>query len=65
MRVLVIGSGAREHALAWGLVRSGCEVIVAPGNAGVRTIARCLPVKVDDAAAIADSGPPGRGWSWS
>jgi phosphoribosylamine--glycine ligase len=54
MRVLVIGSGAREHALAWGLVRSGCEVLVAPGNAGVRPIARSVPIRVDDVAAIAD-----------
>jgi phosphoribosylamine--glycine ligase len=54
MRVLVIGGGAREHTLAWGLVRSGCEVIVAPGNAGVRAIARCVPVKGDDVAAVVD-----------
>jgi phosphoribosylamine--glycine ligase len=54
MRVLVIGGGAREHTLAWGLVQSGCEVIVAPGNAGVRAIARCVPVRVDDVAAVVD-----------
>lgn len=54
MRVLVIGGGAREHTLAWGLVRSGCEVIVAPGNAGIRAIARCVPVRVDDVAAVVD-----------
>ena len=53
MRVLVIGSGAREHTLAWALVRSGCEVLVAPGNAGVRGVARCLDVRVDDLDAIA------------
>ena len=36
MKVLVIGSGGREHALAWKLVQSAGvdEVIVAPGNAG-------------------------------
>jgi phosphoribosylamine---glycine ligase len=51
-RVLVLGSGAREHALTWGLVRSGCEVVVAPGNAGVRSIARCTPVRVDDVDAV-------------
>jgi phosphoribosylamine--glycine ligase len=52
MRVLVIGSGAREHTLAWALVRSGCEVLVAPGNAGVRSIARCIDARVDDLPAL-------------
>jgi phosphoribosylamine--glycine ligase len=52
-RVLVIGGGAREHALAWGLVRGGCEVIVAPGNAGIRSIARCESVATDRVEAIA------------
>ncbi len=54
MRVLVIGSGAREHTLAWALVRSGCEVVVAPGNAGVRAIARCAEVRVDDVSSVVE-----------
>jgi len=54
MRVLVIGSGAREHTLAWALARSGCEVVVAPGNAGIRGIARCVPVRVDDVGALVE-----------
>ena len=33
-RCVVVGSGAREHALAWGLSKS-CEVVVTPGNAGI------------------------------
>lgn len=52
MRALVIGSGAREHTLAWALVRSGCDVCVAPGNAGIRGIARCAPVRADDVDGI-------------
>jgi phosphoribosylamine--glycine ligase len=53
-RVLVVGGGAREHALAWGLGRSGCEVIVAPGNAGVATIARCFQVAPEDVDALVE-----------
>src|SRR5512138_2760690 len=52
MKVLVIGSGGREHALAWKLAQSRrvSEVIVAPGNAGTATEARCrnAAVKADD-----------------
>ena len=51
-RVLVVGAGAREHAIAWQLGREGCEVIVAPGNAGTGTIARNEAVRVDDVDAI-------------
>jgi phosphoribosylamine--glycine ligase len=52
MRVAVIGGGAREHALAYGLVSSGCDVIVAPGNAGTAGIARNVPVRADDVDAV-------------
>ncbi len=52
MKVLVIGSGGREHALAWKLAQSPrvSEVIVAPGNAGTATEAKCrnVPVKATD-----------------
>jgi phosphoribosylamine--glycine ligase len=54
-RVLVVGSGGREHALAWGLARSPsvAEVIAAPGNPGMEDIAQCVPVDVTDAHAVA------------
>jgi len=50
MRVLVVGGGGREHALAWGLARSPQvdEVVAAPGNVGIASIARIEPVAADD-----------------
>ncbi|MFT3755012.1 MAG: phosphoribosylamine--glycine ligase [Pseudoxanthomonas sp.] len=52
MKILVIGSGGREHALAWKIAQSPrvAEVIVAPGNAGTATEAKCrnAAVKVTD-----------------
>jgi phosphoribosylamine--glycine ligase len=48
-KVLVVGGGAREHALAAALARSGARVVVAPGNAGVHETA---PLQVEDAAAV-------------
>ena len=48
MKILVIGSGGREHALAWKLAQSPrvTEVIVAPGNAGTATEAKCRNANV-------------------
>ncbi len=52
MKILVIGSGGREHALAWKLAQSPrvSEVLVAPGNAGTATEGRCrnVAIKVTD-----------------
>jgi len=50
MKVLVVGSGGREHALCWKLAQSPlCEALFcAPGNAGIAQIARCVPVAADD-----------------
>lgn len=47
-RVLVIGSGGREHALAWKLNQDGAEVLVAPGNAGTAGRFKNLPVQATD-----------------
>ncbi|WP_298577206.1 phosphoribosylamine--glycine ligase [uncultured Luteimonas sp.] len=56
MKILVIGSGGREHALAWKLAQSPrvSEVIVAPGNAGTATEPRCrnAAVKATDLEAL-------------
>jgi phosphoribosylamine--glycine ligase len=48
MKILLIGSGAREHTLAWKLRQSPRvdELVVAPGNAGTAAIARNLPIRV-------------------
>lgn len=56
MKVLVIGGGGREHALAWKIRQSPrvSEVFVAPGNAGTLRIARNTPIKVSDLAKLRD-----------
>ena len=54
MRVLVVGSGGREHALAWRLSSSPglTELHTAPGNPGIATLATCHPVAADDAEGL-------------
>ncbi|MEO8845730.1 MAG: phosphoribosylamine--glycine ligase [Kofleriaceae bacterium] len=47
MKILVIGSGGREHALVWRLARSGHELVAAPGNPGIAALARCVAVGID------------------
>ncbi|HEY1338509.1 MAG TPA: phosphoribosylamine--glycine ligase, partial [Bryobacteraceae bacterium] len=45
MKILVIGSGGREHALAWKLAQSpGSEMFGAPGNPGIASVGKCVPV---------------------
>jgi phosphoribosylamine--glycine ligase len=54
MRVLVIGSGGREHALCWAIAASPLvdQVYCAPGNAGIAEDAECVPVAANDAAGL-------------
>jgi phosphoribosylamine--glycine ligase len=64
MKVLIFGSGGREHALAWAVKRSPrvTEVVCAPGNGGIAQIARCVPVDLKDVAAmvrLAEAEQPG------
>jgi phosphoribosylamine--glycine ligase len=55
MKVLVIGSGAREHSLVWKLGQDeGTTVIAAPGNGGIAAIAATFPVDVESPAAIVE-----------
>ena len=56
MRVLVVGQGAREHALCWKLKQSPLvrEVYAAPGNAGIASTADCVPIGVADIVELAD-----------
>ncbi len=55
MRVLVIGSGAREHALAWKIAQSPHvrEIYIAPGNAGTSSIGRNIPADLGDIDSLA------------
>ncbi|HEY2074399.1 MAG TPA: phosphoribosylamine--glycine ligase, partial [Gaiellaceae bacterium] len=54
MKVLVVGSGGREHALAWAIARAGeaVEIHAAPGNPGIASLAACHPARAEDPAAI-------------
>src|SRR5687768_8531694 len=56
MRVLVVGQGAREHALCWKLKQSPLvkELYAAPGNAGISQVADVVPIGVADIIELAD-----------
>ena len=57
MRILVIGGGGREHAMAWALTsgRADVTLVCAPGNPGIAPIAKCVPADLTrpDAAPFA------------
>ncbi len=50
MRILVIGSGGREHALVWKIAQSKlvAKIFCAPGNGGIAHLAECIDIKADD-----------------
>ena len=56
MKILVIGSGAREHALAWKLKseRAVSDVVCAPGNAGIAGAVRTVAIDAGDTAGLSD-----------
>ncbi|PCI37751.1 MAG: hypothetical protein COB46_13005, partial [Rhodospirillaceae bacterium] len=56
MKVLVVGSGGREHALCWAIAKSPkCKKLyAAPGNAGIADIAECVKIDADDITALVD-----------
>ena len=54
MKVLVIGSGGREHAYAWKIKQSPLvkKIFCAPGNAGIASVATCVPIDAEDVESL-------------
>jgi phosphoribosylamine---glycine ligase len=54
LKILLVGSGAREHAIAWKLMRDdpSIELICASGNPGIAELGECIPVKSDDVRGL-------------
>ena len=56
MKILIVGSGGREHAIAWAVKKSGRadKIYCTPGNAGIGQIAQCVPIGAMEFDALAD-----------
>ncbi len=56
MNILILGSGGREHSLAWAVLQNPkCDkLIVAPGNAGIAQIADCASIDINDGGTVAE-----------
>lgn len=56
MRILVVGSGGREHALVWKIAQSSLadKIFCAPGNGGISDSAECVDIKANDIPALLD-----------
>lgn len=54
MKIAVIGSGGREHALVWKISKSQrvTKIYALPGNGGISDLAECVPIKADDIAGV-------------
>src|SRR6478672_4224567 len=65
MKVFVVGSGGREHALVWRLRQEdpSIEVIAAPGNPGIAELAECVPIGADIDALVEFARQRGITWT--
>ena len=66
MNILLVGSGGREHALAWKIAQSPLvtRLVAAPGNPGIEAVCELRPVKADDAEGLAaGAGATLVGWA--
>ncbi len=62
MKILIIGSGGREHVLAWKISKSQQvkKIYCAPGNAGIADFAECVAIDADDVRSLADFAEKGK-----
>jgi phosphoribosylamine--glycine ligase len=57
LKILVIGGGGREHALAWKLAQGGHEIVAAPGNPGIARVGRCVADAESERVDLTVVGP--------